>query len=39
MFGLRKYLGIPNPKVLRALPSNSGVRTYYIVGFGVTGRV
>ena len=31
------YLGIQRPTVLRVLPSNSGVITYYFVGFGVTG--
>ena len=33
------YLGIQKPTVLRVLPSNVGVITYYSVGFGVTGRL
>ena len=31
------YLGIRKPSVLRVLPSNLRVITYYFVGFGVTG--
>ena len=33
----RGYLGIRKPTVLRVLPSNLGVITYYFVGFGDTG--
>ena len=36
--GFRVRLGIRNPTVLRVLPCNYGVITYYVVGFGVTGR-
>ena len=32
------YLGIQKPIVLRVLPCNEGVITYYLVGFGVTGK-
>ena len=31
------YLWIQKPTVLRVLPSNLGVITYYFVGFGATG--
>ena len=34
----RGYLGIRKPTVLRVLPSNLGVITYYFVGFGDTGK-
>ena len=32
------YLGIRKPTVLRVPPRNYGVRTYYFVGFGDTGK-
>ena len=31
------FLGIQKPTVLRVLPANLGVITYYFVGFGLTG--
>ena len=32
-------MGSENPTVLRVRPSNLGVITYYVVGFGDTGRI
>ena len=36
--GHKPYLGIQKLIVLRVLPSNEGVITFYFAGFGVTGK-